>query len=139
MLVGGISMMNSKDDDGSPDPRLDVADCKKWMLEAAQRGDRVGVVDSTGLLVTVGMLSQHHSDQRRLLFDYQGMTGAPLDVWLFDTCEVDEYGYRFVPMTEEREARWKMVLRCQNIIWTIVPTDALERILDVVHLEGGGS
>jgi hypothetical protein len=111
------------------------ADSKKWMIEAVRSAHRVGVVDADGLLVNVGRFYVAEDDPDRLLFYCDLITGAPVDVRLDDPSEVDDYGYKFVPMTSERELRWSKVVACRNIIWNIQRTDDLVRVLEILNLK----
>jgi hypothetical protein len=111
-----------------------VSDPREWIRKAAAANERVGVVDSLGLLVNVGRLSES-DDARRVVFSSESSSGTAY-VWLTESDDADETLSRIVPMTPELDARWRLVWSCRELAWNCIPNDVLEAVLKVVWESG---
>jgi hypothetical protein len=102
----------------------------EWLRRAAAAEEVVGVVDRTGLLVNVGVLSESN-DVRKVVFSSAQSSGV-CDVWLDDSGRSDESGYVLVPMTPEREERWRLIREVLEVVGSHLPDELLKMILAAV-------
>jgi len=108
----------------------------EWLRRAAASGDCVGVVDRSGLLVNVGVLSASN-DVRKVVFSSAQSSGVA-DVWLDVEWAPGEDGYRLVPVTPERAERWDLIHRCREVAWSRLPDEVLRMILAAIPGQRSG-
>jgi hypothetical protein len=107
----------------------------EWLRQSAVLNIQVGVVDRSGVLVNVGWLSES-GDRRKVMFSSESPSGV-FDVWLAEAGEPDEFDFKIVPMTPDREERWKLIQTCsREIAWSRLSNYKLEEILKIARRVG---